>query len=314
MHTSGDFLADRRYAYAAAAQKEGDLAAAADLARQVIELAPRFAPAWFLLGEAREGQYRAAGSTDEAVEAYRDALAAFDMALLRDPEDGQGARLRLAALGVGDPLDAMSPDYVRRLFDDYAIRFDRHLTVSLRYRGPELMHDAVRRAASLALRDFAFARALDLGCGTGLAGELFRPQCEHLAGIDLAPAMVERARRKKVYDDLAEGDLTEWLAARPAASADLVLAADVFIYLADLGPVFADVARVLAKDGLFAFTAQTHEGKAAVLGEDLRYAQSEGYVGELAERYGFRTVVSEVCTIREDRGQPVMGRVFVLSR
>lgn len=147
MHSSGDLLADRRYVHAEAAFREGDVQAAADLARQTIEIAPRFSPAWFLLGRAREAQYRGARSSDEAVETYRDAVAAFDMALLRDPSDRQGARLRLASLGIGDPLEAMSPDYVRSLFDNYAVRFDQHLTASLKYRAPELLHAAVRRAA-----------------------------------------------------------------------------------------------------------------------------------------------------------------------
>ena len=312
MHSSGDLLADRRYAYAEASLKEGDHVAAVDLARQVIDIAPRFAPAWFLLGEAREAQYRAAGSVDEGVEAYREALKAYDMALLYDPDDVQGARLRLAALGTGDPLEAMSDGYVRRLFDDYAIRFDRHLTASLKYRAPEILLGAVRRAAGA--RGFRFERALDLGCGTGLAGEVFRPVCGHLAGVDLSAEMIEKARRKKLYDELDEAELVAWLAARPAASADLVLAADVFVYLGDLRPVFAEVARILAGDGLFAFTVQAHAGRGVLLGEDLRYAHAEDHLGDLAEEAGLRVALSEPAVTREDRGLPVPGRVLVLRR
>ena len=313
MQSSGDLLADRRYAYAEASLREGDHEAAADLARQVIEIARHFAPAWFLLGEAREAQYRAAGSIDEGVEAYREAVAAFDMALLRDPDDAQGARLRLAALGIGDPLEAMSEGYVRRLFDDYALRFDRHLTVSLKYRAPDILLDAVRRAASARLREFRFGRALDLGCGTGLAGEAFRPVCGHLSGIDLSPAMVEKARRKKLYDELADGDLVEWLHGRGDASADLVLAADVFVYVGDLAPVFAAVARVLAREGLFAFTVQAHDGRGVRLGEDMRYAHAEDYVRGLAAKNGLQVLLSEPAVTREDRGEPVPGRVMVLA-
>ena len=313
MQSTGDLLADRRYAYAEASFKDGDHEAAADLARQVIEIAPRFAPAWVLLGEARSAQYRAARSVDEGVEAYRDAVAAFDMALLRDPEDAQGARLRLASLGIGDPLEAMSDGYVRHLFDEYAVRFDRHLTASLKYRAPDLLLEAVRRAASLRLRAFRFARALDLGCGTGLAGEAFRPVCGRLAGIDLSPAMVEKARRKKLYDELASGELVEWLASREGGSAELVLAADVFVYVGDLAPVFGQVARVLARDGLFAFTVQSHEGRGAVLGEDLRYAHAEAHLHELAQESGLRVVLSEEAVTREDRGRPVPGRMVVLG-
>lgn len=288
--------------------------AAADLARQTLELVPGFAAAWFLLGEARAAQFGADESGPVASAHWRDAVAAYENAAECDPDDVVGARLRLAALGVGDPTAAMAPAYVRALFDEYAIRFDRHLVQSLRYRGPALLHDAVRRACSLRLREPAFRLALDLGCGTGLAGEVFRARCRAMHGIDLSPVMIERARRKKLYDELAAGDLVAWLAAKPDASADLVLAADVFVYLGDLAPVFREASRVLGAGGLFAFTVQSHEGEGIHLGPDLRYAHAPRYLGELAERHGLAPVLSEPVSTREDRGEPVPGRLLVLGR
>lgn len=314
MDSSGDLLADRRYAYAEASFQEGDLEAAADLARQVLDLVAGYAPAWFLLGQAREAQFRAGDSGPEASTLLRDAVAAYENAVRCAPEDRQGARARLAGLGIGDPLQAVAPAYVRALFDDYAIRFDRHLTRSLRYRGPELLHDAVRRACSLRLRPFRFDTALDLGCGTGLAAELFRPACRHLAGVDLSPAMLEKARRKNLYDEVEEADLAAWLSGRPSGAADLILAADVFVYLGDLDPVVAAAAAALAKDGLFAFTVQAHEGEGVVLGEDLRYAHAEPHLRALAARHGWTVVLCETVSTREDRGVPVPGGLLVLAR
>lgn len=208
----------------------------------------------------------------------------------------------------------MAPAYVRALFDEYAIRFDRHLVQSLKYRGPALLHDAVRRACSLRLRAPAFGLALDLGCGTGLAGEVFRGSCRRMHGVDLSPAMIERARRKKLYDELAAGDLLAWLAAKPDGSADLVVAADVFVYLGDLAAAFREAARVLAPDGLFAFTVQSSAGEGVRLGHDLRYAHGARYVDDLAARCGLSAVVSETVSTREDRGEPVPGRLVVLAR
>ena len=51
--TSGDLIADRRYEMARAYAADGDLAAAADLYAQAVELSPGFASGWFALGEAR---------------------------------------------------------------------------------------------------------------------------------------------------------------------------------------------------------------------------------------------------------------------
>lgn len=314
MAGSGDLLADRRYAYAEAAFGEGDHATAADLAHQALEIAPRFAPAWFLLGKAREELSRRTEEPAEASGHFRDAVAAFEEALVLEPADRLGARLRLAALGVGDPAAAMAADYVRALFDDYAIRFDRHLVRSLKYRAPELLLEAVRRICGQRLRPVRFGLALDLGCGTGLAGERFRAVCDRLAGIDLSPAMLAKAEVKRLYDELAPGDITDWLRSRPAASSDLVLAADVLVYLGDLSPVFAETARVLVAGGLFAFTAQAHPDDEVRLGEDMRYAHGEAYLRRLAERHGFEVACLDAVSTREDRGEPVPGLLAVLVR
>ena len=58
--SSGDLIADRRFEFAKDLEKRGDLAAAADLYAQAVEIAPGFASAWFALGEiaARLGDTR----------------------------------------------------------------------------------------------------------------------------------------------------------------------------------------------------------------------------------------------------------------
>ena len=121
---------------------------------------------------------------------------------------------------------------------------------------------------------------LDLGCGTGLAGAAFRPFVERLVGVDLSPAMIAQAESKGLYDRLVTADLADFLAAEAGDDAryDLVLAADVFVYVNDLAPIMAAVARVLAPDGLFAFTVETHSGDGVKLLPTLRYAHGEPYI------------------------------------
>jgi len=251
--SSGDVLADRRYECAKAYAAEGDRAAAADLLMQALERAPRFASAWFALGEIR------AESGDRV-----GAIAAFRAALAADPSDRHGAALKLARLGAGDPADAMAPGYVRSLFDQYASNFDRALVEGLGYRGPALLRDALRAAVAARRRPFHFARAIDLGCGTGLVAEALHAHCGTIVGVDLSPAMAAAARRKNVYADVAVGDMTDFIAARPEGSCDLVVAGDALVYLADLAPVCRAVARALCSDGLFAFTVETHAGTGVV--------------------------------------------------
>src|ERR1700690_3716443 len=106
--SSGDLMADRRFDFARDLQLKGDLVAAADLLLQATELAPRFASAWFTLGQIRERQ----GLREQAIAAFRNARQA-------DPEDRHGASLRLMLLGA-EHVSAMPQAYVRALFDQYA--------------------------------------------------------------------------------------------------------------------------------------------------------------------------------------------------
>src|SRR5664279_3352111 len=159
--SSGDMIADRRFDFARDLQLKGDLVAAADLLLQAAELAPGFASAWFTLGEIREQL----GERDAAIEAFRKARDA-------DPEDRHGARLRLMRLGAV-PLAEMPQAYVRALFDQYAPKFESALVDELGYRGPALLFKAVLAARAAIGRPAFFRRALDLGCGTGLAARAF---------------------------------------------------------------------------------------------------------------------------------------------
>ena len=312
-HSSGDLLADRRYAYAEACLAEGDAQGAAEMAEQALELAPRYAPAWALLGRAREALH-AAGRP----EALAGALHAYATALDLDPDDAFGTRLHLARLGAADGAPAISPAYVRALFDGYSSRFERHLVEGLGYCGPALLTEAIGRIAGPQAR---FERALDLGCGTGLMGAALAGRLSQLAGVDLSPGMLARAAAKTsegrpLYDRLVQADLLPFLADEPAGGADLVTAADVFIYLGDLAPVLAAIARVLAPGGLAAFTIQSPDGEGAGvgLGEDARFAHSDAHLREAARAAGLDIVLMEPAAIRRERGCGVPGRIAVLRR
>ncbi len=301
--SSGDLLADRRYDYAMFAKAEGDLAAAADLLAQTLEIVPRWAPAWFALGEVEAAQ----GRRPEAVAAFREALA-------RDPADPFGAALALARLGEGDAATAMTPAYVAALFDQYAPRFDTALRDRLAYRGPEILDDAVARACAMRGSDFVFTRMLDLGCGTGLAAEIFAARVDVMDGVDLSARMVEIAHRKGIYRHLGVGDLDGFLKSQDAASADLTVAADVFVYLADLAPITRETARVLKSGGLLAFTVETHPGEGVVLGSGLRYAHAEAMVRDVLAVAGLDILLLEAVSTRNEADRPVPGLVVVAGK
>ena len=237
------------------------------------------------------------------------AIAAFEQARRLDPAGRMGAGLHLARLG-GMPPATMPDAYVTALFDDYAPRFERHLVEALGYRGPAAIMAALVSAGG----GGPVQHALDLGCGTGLMGQAIRASTRQLDGLDLSPAMVEEARRLAIYDRLDVAAIADGLAARSAASHDLILAADVLVYVGDLAPVMALAARVLTRGGLFAFTLQHGAAAPVVLGDDLRFAHSPGHARASLGDAGLTPLhVAEVST-RRDAGRDVPGLVVVAGK
>jgi predicted TPR repeat methyltransferase len=298
--SSGDLIADRRYQWALDRIARGDLAGGADLLAQTAELVPGFAAAWFTLGEVHEKL----GDRDAAVAAFTQARAA-------DPQDRQGAGLQLARLGAVEAIPAMSEAYVRRLFDQYAGRYDTALTEHLRYRGPAILLDAVQQVMRSLGHPPHFGDVLDLGCGTGLAGAAFRPIAGWLVGVDLSAAMIAKAAEKGIYDETHVAKIEDFLSAAEHAHYDLVLAADVFVYVGDLAPIFAHIAKFLAPGGLLAFTVETHSGDGTKLLPTLRFAHGENHLRQLLNATGLAIQHLAKTSVRSEKGVPVEGLVVV---
>lgn len=235
------------------------------------------------------------------------ALGALRKARDLDSDDQFGSGTLIAALESGAGAD-LSAAYVRALFDRYADRFDQDLMGKLGYAAPDLLRRAVDR-----LGGGSGLRVLDLGCGTGLAGVTFRPLAGHLAGVDLSPRMVDKARARALYDDLQVGDVVKAMEAAPAAW-DLLVAADVLVYIGDLAPVFRAAADALVPGGRFAATVERIEGEGFALGPARRYAHAESYLRRTAEEAGLQTLLLETCAPRREKGVDVPGLLFVLAR
>jgi predicted TPR repeat methyltransferase len=198
---------------------------------------------------------------------------------------------------------------LRKLFDRYADTFDSHLRNQLQYNVPELIAQAV---AAIRFDDDPLLDILDLGCGTGLCGMLLRPIAKSLAGVDLSPAMIEKCKERHVYDRLGVGDLVATLADNPRAF-DLLTAADVFLYLGDLTPVFQAALTALRPGGLLVFSVEAGAGDRYHLhNKTLRYTHSEPYLKHVAAIHGFIEESFTQVTLRVEAEQPVAGYLVIL--
>ena len=294
-----DLIVHRRYAYGKAEAGRGDHAAAAEMFEQALERAPDWAPALFALGEARARL----GQPEAAAAAFRRTLAA-------DPSDTHGAAARLAFVEKTDAADALPRAYVTRLFDDYAQRFDAHLLGALAYRAPALIVEALDAAAP----GRRFDAALDLGCGTGLMGAVIRDRVVRLEGVELAPAMIAKAREHGHYDALEAAEAVERLELAPPGGFDLILAADALCYFGDLGALFAACRRALGPGGLFAFTVETFDGGGFRLLQGLRFAHAPAYVEETASRAGLALRHLRNAWARREADAEAPGLVGIAAR
>ncbi|PTE10263.1 methyltransferase domain-containing protein [Mesorhizobium helmanticense] len=297
LHTSsGDLNTDRRADYAEMLHASGDHPAAAELLLGALELAPQWVMGWFRLGEMQE----AAGAFEQAAQAWT-------MALKLEPVDRLGAGLKLQLIGKAPASAAPPSAFIETLFDHYAGTFDEALVDKLGYLLPDFLDQAIRAA-----RPGRFRLAIDLGCGTGLMGQRLRPIADRLEGYDISARMLGKARAKGVYDHLAKADLQDF--SHAGERADLVVAADVFIYVGALEGIVGTVAKMLAGNGLFAFSVETLAGTTDfALQPSRRYAHSAIYVRKVLAANGFSILSAQTTVIRQDRRLPIEGLAVVCA-
>jgi predicted TPR repeat methyltransferase len=305
----------------------GDVPGALAEARHAASLAPNVASVLAALGEAL--------LTADALPA---AIAELQRALRADPGNSR-AHLLLASAwlkaGEGDKaleiLDALEPSpevaamtaraqamratprcdagYVRHLFDQFSADYDSRMLEQLAYAGPQIL----ARLAALTMPGRAGLAILDLGCGTGLAGAAFRPLATRLDGVDLSPAMLQKARARGIYDRLLLADL-ETALAEDGPAYDLILAADTLVYLGDLAAVFRGAAGRLAQDGYLLFTAEAKPGQGFELGPKRRWRHSEAYLRETAAASGLVVAGLLAASPRREAGLAVEGFAVALRK
>ena len=251
------------------------------------------------------------GETQQAINYYQQAIALYDHVLISNPNDQRAHTSRQSTLHllnsqVGVTTKTAPKHYIQSLFDDYAKRFDHHLTETLDYKVPQLLKN---RLATQLGSNLTFDMAIDLGCGTGLSGEAFRPICRQLVGIDLSPKMIEKAEKKQVYDSIENGEINKYLE-RNSEKYDLFIATDLLIYVGDLTRLFSHVSKTSKSKAIFLFSTESVKNIDYILTSEVRYAHSTDYINQLAKLHKFNILRVENTTIRKK----VEGQLFILQR
>lgn len=282
----------------------GQVRAAYVLQRRLVDLTPDEPAAWTQLGELAH----ILGRRDEA-------RAAYERYQVLRPDDAEMAHV-LRALSDQAPPARASDACITQLYARFASFYDRSMGDDLGYRAPELLAGALAGV----LGERRDLHVLDLGCGTGLLGRHLRDRAETLVGIDLSPAMLSRARRRRIYDALHTAEITAWLEGRLPGSAprstgpfDLIVACDSLIYFGDLGQVLGPAAGRLAPGGRIGFTVEQTDQGPFRLTDSGRYAHHAEHLRATAAACGLAVLSLEQAVLRREYGEPVVGLVAVFG-
>ena len=283
-------------ARASALRDQDDVLPAFVCQQRAAELAPHDAQMWYRLGELAHIVGRRA-----------DARAAYERYFERHPEDAEVEHILISLRGEAPPPRA-SDRCIEQLYARFASFYDDNMSGALDYRAPALLDEAV--AAALDGRQLDI---LDLGCGTGLSGQALRPRARRLIGVDLSPAMIERARERDVYDVLHVAEITAFLNSRDDERFDLIAACDALIYFGDLRQVVIAAAGRLAPDGVLAFTVERGDAYPFGLTDSGRFTHHRDHVIEAAAAAGLSAVRVDDAVLRYEYGDPVWGLVAVFK-
>ena len=239
------------------------------------------------------------GRYEEAADSLREAL--------RLNPNSEAAAFRLRAL-TGEPETSAPPAVIRDIFDAYAERFDHHLADKLGYDASGLLRLALEGGK---LNDRRFARAIDIGCGTGLAGNILRERCDTLIGIDLSERMLAKANARDCYDELHCQDVVQHLRIE-SLQFDLFVALDVFVYLGALDQVFEAIAASALRSARVIFTTEERSGDGFGLDRSARFSHARDYVAHAADEAGLAIDFYDNTRLRKERGEWVIAGLYVM--
>lgn len=148
---------------------------------------------------------------------------------------------------------------------------------------------------------------LDIGIGTGLASWPFAKLGLTIFGLDGSAQMLEVCESKGFVEDLRQSDLRSGPLPYSDDSFDHVICCGVLHFLGELGPIVAEVSRVIKPEGFFAFTIAVQEPaergssagnsspyscKPTPWGVSI-YAHNDRYIESVLQESGFETLKTQ---------------------
>ena len=215
-------------------------------------------------------------------------------------EDNVFSKRILACLS-NDLDDINDKIYAKELFDEFAEVYDETIDKL----DSKIIDEFIKLAPNIT------GKVLDLGCGSGLVAQKLSKFEAEFDGVDISFNMVEKAKSKKVYNELFVSDILDFLNKSDLKKYSKVLAFDVFPYLGDL----REVLKALKGCDVW-FSIEENDidfKKAYVLHSNGRYKHSLSYIKELKKELGYKRIEDYHIVLRKEKDQPVYGFLINLK-
>lgn len=199
----------------------------------------------------------------------------------------------LQALNPNTSTGETCVPYVENLFNQYALYYDEHMQKTLVYNLPQQLKQLLEKE-QISRQE----KALDLGCGTGLSGEVLKPYCHTLTGVDLSTKMIKIAEKKQIYNELHEMEISAYLQ-QESRCFNLIVALDVLPYFGDLNHLFKSISQHLATQGFFIFTTEISESSDWILQSSARFAHHQDYLHQLIKTYDLQLISQQIIAARK---------------
>ena len=232
---------------------------------------------------------------------------AYEAVLGLNPKDAEVRHLLTSLRDEAVPT-RVPTECIQQLYRRFSEFYEDNMIEQLGYEGPlhlaELINSEFQERNDL--------RAVDLGCGTGLAGHTISDRCRELTGVDLSPEMLKQTEKLQIYSRLHEAEVSGWLQ-QCDQEFDLIVALDTLIYFGDLTQVLQPAASRLARDGRMAITVERSAISPFVLTDNGRYQHHEDHIAEAAAASGLRVVAQKQAFLRMEYGEEVTAIFTILA-
>ncbi len=234
----------------------------------------------------------------------------FEKYLSLVKHDHCGAQLKLAYIKNGELPAKQQAEVVRQTYEIKASTWDQDIKrANSEFLGPQL----ILQASSKIFTPDGSLRILDIGCGTGLCGELLQPYQASIDGVDLSEHMLKIARSKAIYNQLQCQDIEQFMETTESLY-DLIVGSGILIFIGDLCHIIHLSANRLSPKGRFIFTTYKSESAEVSIRDNLHFAHSENHIRTCAAKSNLTIDSIDEAVHEFDSGQAQAGYIVCLQK